>query len=126
MFTPDATVSATLVPVAPDWTIQELIAWIAADDARSHSEALRPVLSAVLAGLAPDDAPTLTPRSPVALVRAVASHLRATPALRDMALRDVAGDTIRAEAVPVTAPAAGRSVRTAVPASVRRPRLRLS
>jgi hypothetical protein len=126
MFTSDATVSPTLGPVAPDWTIHELIAWIAEDDARSHDETLRPALSAVLADLAPDASPALTPRSPVALVRAVASQLRATPALRGIALRDVAGDAISAGATPVTAAATDRRAPTPAPASVRRPSLRLS
>ena len=126
MFTPDATVSATLGPVAPDWTIHELIAWIAEDDARSLDETLRPVLSAVLADLAPDASSALTPRSPAALVRAVAFHLRATPALRGIALRDVAGDAISAGATPVTATATDRRAPTPAPASVRRPSLRLS
>lgn len=131
MFTSDATVSATLGPVAPDWTIHELIAWIAEDDARSHDETLRPVLSAVLAHLTPDASLALTPRSPVALVRALASHLRATPALRgvalrDVALREVADDAISAGATPVTAATTDRRAPTPAPASVRRPSLRLT
>ncbi|MDQ7879291.1 hypothetical protein Q9R08_14975 [Microbacterium sp. QXD-8] len=130
MFTSDAIVSATLGPVAPDWTIQELVAWIADDDARSHDETLRPLLSAVLAGLAPDASPALTPRSPVALVRAVASHLRAAPALRDVtlgdrALRDVADDAISAAATQIAA-ATDRHAPAPAPASVRRPSLRLT
>ncbi|MFK4807682.1 hypothetical protein ACI3KX_17620 [Microbacterium sp. ZW CA_36] len=126
MFPSDATASATLGPVAPDWTIQELVAWIADDDARSHDEMLRPLLSAVLADLAPDAPPSLTPRSPVALVRAVAARLRATPELRDIAVRDLVGDAIGAGSAPVTATTAGRRAPTPAPASVRRPSLRLT
>jgi hypothetical protein len=90
MFLSDATASATIGPVAADWTIHDLVAWIADDDARSHDEALRPLLMSVLADLAPDASPAVTPRSPVALVRLIASRLRAAPALREVTLREVA------------------------------------
>ncbi|MFK4836593.1 hypothetical protein ACI3KY_12775 [Microbacterium sp. ZW T2_14] len=126
MFTSDATASATIGPVASDWTIDELIAWIGADDARSHDEALRPLLAGVLAGLAPDAAPALTPRSPVALVRAITSRLRATPALRDVRLRDVAGDAIATATRPLTPATAGRRAPASAAASAHRPRLRLT
>lgn len=126
MFTSDATASVTIGPVSPDWTIDQLVEWIGADDVRSHDEALRPLLTAVLAGLAPDAASALTPRSPVALVRAVASHLRAAPALRDVRLRDVAGDAIAVASRPVGPATTGRRAPTPAAASVRRPRLRLT
>jgi hypothetical protein len=126
MSTSQATVSPTVGPVGPDWTIQDLVAWIADDDARSHDEALRPLLSAILADLAPDLSPALTPRSPVALVRSIASRVRAAPALREVALRDVTGGAISAGASPLIAAAPNRRAATAVSASVRRPRLRLT
>jgi hypothetical protein len=126
MFTSNASASATTGPVAPDWTIRDFVAWIADDDARPHDEALRPLLSAVLADIAPDASPGLTPRSPVALVRVIASRLRAAPALREVALRDVTGGAISAGATPVTAATADRRAATAASASVRRPRLRFS
>jgi hypothetical protein len=126
MFPSDATASATIGPVPVDWTIHDLVAWIAEDDARSHDEALRPLLSILLAALAPDVTPTLTPRSPVALVRLIADRLRAAPALREVAVRDVTGGAISAGASPVIAAAPNRRAATAVSASVRRPRLRLT
>lgn len=126
MFTSDATVSATLGPVAPDWTIHELIAWIAEDDTRSLDETLRPLLAAVLAALAPDAPPALAPRSPVALVRAVTSQLRATPALRERTLADVTGVAIDAGPRTVAATTAGRRAPAPAPASARRPRVRLT
>jgi len=64
------------------------MAWIAADDARCHDEAVRPVLATVARALDLDDG--LRPTSPVALVRAVAARLRAEPALRDLRVRDLA------------------------------------
>lgn len=126
MFCSDATITASVGPVAPDWTIHELVVWIAADDARSHDEALRPLLTTVLADIAPDAAPALTPRSPVALVRGLASRLREAPALREVALRDVAGGAIGAGAASVPAATAGRRPATPASASVPRPSLGLT
>ena len=123
MFLSEATASATIGPVAADWTIHDLVAWIADDDARSHDEALRPLLMTVLADLAPDASPALTPRSPVALVRLIASRLRAAPALREVALRevglrDVKGGPFSVGATPATVAAGDRG--TARPAAARR------
>jgi hypothetical protein len=118
MFLSDATASATIGPVAADWTIHDLVAWIADDDARSHDEALRPLLMSVLADLAPDASPALTPRSPVALVRLIASRLRAAPALREVALRGVTGGPFSVGATPATVAAGDRG--TARPAAARR------
>jgi hypothetical protein len=126
MFRSAATVSATVGPVAPDWTIHELVAWIAADDTRSHDEALRPLLTTVLADVAPDASPALTPRSTVALVRGITSRLRAAPALREIALRDVAGGVISAATTPVTTASADRGTATPASASVRRPSLQVT
>lgn len=79
------------------------------------------MLSALVAGIVPGDAPALTPRTPVALVRAVAEKTRTAPALRGRTLGSVPGV---AEALPAAEPhrtdrsaAAGQpaSVRTAVP-----------
>ena len=122
MFLSDATASATIGPVAADWTIHDLVAWIADDDARSHDEALRPLLMSVLADLAPDASPALTPRSPVALVRLIASRLRAAPALREVALREVAlrgvtGGPFSVGATPATVAAGDRG--SAGPAAAR-------
>jgi hypothetical protein len=122
MFLSDATASATIGPVAADWTIHDLVAWIADDDARSHDEALRPLLMSVLADLAPDASPALTPRSPVALVRLIASRLRAAPALREVTLREVAlrgvkGGPFSVGATPATVAAGDRG--SARPAAAR-------
>ncbi|MFD4958342.1 hypothetical protein [Microbacterium sp. NPDC058389] len=87
MFRTHTSVPATTSPVSLDWTIGELVAWIAGDDARCHDEALRPVLGDVAGAWRP--ASGLRPTSTVALVREVAAQLRAVPGRRDLRVRDL-------------------------------------
>ena len=95
MFRTHASTAVDSRPVLTDWTTRELLAWIAADDARSSDETLLPLLTAIDAALAGSEAPALTPSSPVPLVRAIARRLRAAPALRDVRVRDLPGVGIR-------------------------------
>ncbi|WP_345542666.1 hypothetical protein [Microbacterium jejuense] len=59
------------------------MAWIAADDARCHDEALRITLTAIEASLTGAEVEHLRPASVVALVRAIAGHLRRHPSAGD-------------------------------------------
>ncbi|WP_109208964.1 MULTISPECIES: hypothetical protein [Microbacterium] len=106
------------MPVAPDWTIGELLAWIAADEARSHDEALRPALSALAAGLDSDAAPGLTPRSPIALVRAVGARVRSAPLMRDRTLGSVTAVAGTLAATGAGFRTTGRGAEAGPPASV--------
>ncbi|WP_374316010.1 hypothetical protein [Microbacterium sp.] len=82
MFRSDATFSPAPRPFTPNWTIRELLDWIAADDARCHDESLIPVL-------ATSDGTDLTPSSPVALVRALAARVRRDPDLAQTRVSDL-------------------------------------
>ncbi|MGN8553029.1 UNVERIFIED_CONTAM: hypothetical protein OHV15_10620 [Microbacterium sp. SLM126] len=82
MFRSDATFSPVSRPFSTYWTIRELLDWIAADDARCHDESLRPVLAAI-------DSAGLAPRSPVALVRALAARVRTEPDFARTRVRDL-------------------------------------
>jgi len=93
MFRTHTSVPSSISPVHPDWTINDVMAWVADDDARCHDEALRPVLSA-LAGLRQPQ-PGVRPSSTVALVRQVAAHLRREPASGDIRVRDLLGRGVR-------------------------------
>ncbi len=95
MFRTHASTAVHSRPVLTDWTTQELLAWIAADDTRSRDETLLPLLTAIDAALPGSQATALTPSSPVPLVRAIARRLRADPALRDVRVRDLPGVGIR-------------------------------
>ncbi|MGN6218966.1 MAG: hypothetical protein ACTHNQ_05640 [Microbacterium sp.] len=125
MFRTHTSVPQTVSPVAPDWTIRELMAWIAADDTRCHDETLRPVLTAVAESARPGS--LLRPTSTVALVRAVAARLRAEPATGERRVGDVApGRTAahasRAPRHTVVARAAASSPEPGTPAQWQSPR----
>ena len=73
-------------PVCLDWTLAELLDWIAAADARCHDERLIGVWDAIDRALAPTTAPTPTA---VVLVRALALRVAADPSLGRRRLGDV-------------------------------------
>lgn len=65
-------------PFSPEWTIADLLDWIAADDGRCHEEGLAPALRSIddaLAARARRQPWTVTPAA-VALVRSIAAHAR--------------------------------------------------
>jgi hypothetical protein len=80
-----------------DWTLQKVLAWIAADDARCHDDRLIPVLDAVDRALGP--AGSLVP-SAVALVRSLASRIAADPTLGRRLLDEVVPDAAHDAVVP--------------------------
>ncbi|MBD3942141.1 hypothetical protein IF188_10570 [Microbacterium sp. NEAU-LLC] len=88
MFRTHTSVPAQLGPVSADWTIHELLTWIAADDARCHDEALRPLLSAIDASLAGMRGDSVRPASVVPLVRSIAGRLRLHPSAGDQHVSD--------------------------------------
>ncbi|MDI9892867.1 hypothetical protein [Microbacterium sp. IEGM 1404] len=75
-------------PVSFDWTLAELLDWIAIADARCHDERLLGALDAIDRALAPTTAPT---PPAVVLVRALASRVAADPSLGRRRLGDVIG-----------------------------------
>jgi hypothetical protein len=90
------------MPIDPDWTIGELLSWIADDDSRCHHQTLLPLLSRLEAALAGDPDAALAPgvaparssgqrptASTVVLVRALVARVRWAPALRDTRLGDL-------------------------------------
>lgn len=74
-----ATTPAPTIPDARDWTIAEMLDWIAADDVRCHDPGLVDVLVPALAQLGE---PVRRTDAPVLLVRALAVRVAAEPALR--------------------------------------------
>ncbi|MFC8680416.1 hypothetical protein ACFT30_02765 [Microbacterium ureisolvens] len=114
MFRTAATVREERRPLHTDWTTRELLDWLADDDVRCHDDALVPLLSALdreLDGLLAEHPrpASLAPRSPVALVRALASRVRMEPGLGDVRVRDLTG--------PVIAPDAPTPARRPAPAA---------
>ena len=89
-------------PVNPDWTLSELLGWIAATDARCHDERLPGVLDAIDRALVPTAAPT---PPAVVLVRSLALRVASDPSLGRRRLGDVVGQP---------APAPGESARALV------------
>lgn len=71
-------------PLAPDWTIDALLEWIGADDARCHEERLRPVLDAATRPLGSSSTPLRG--AVVAGVRVLASRVAAEPTLGERTL----------------------------------------
>ncbi|KJL42797.1 hypothetical protein [Microbacterium trichothecenolyticum] len=126
MFRKSATIDRSSSPVLSDWTTQELLEWIGADDARCHDGTLLGPLTAIDGALAAQeggDSSALAPASPAPLVRALAARLRAEPALRDVRLGDLVD--IRSQSpAPRGDREPGAERRTA--ASVRLPQLRVS
>ena len=139
MFRTSATIDRSSSPVLSDWTTQELLEWIGADDARCHDGTLLGPLTAIDGALAAQeggeasalgliaragsDSSALAPASPAPLVRALAARLRAEPALRDVRLGDLVD--IRSQSpAPRGDREPGAERRTA--ASVRLPQLRVS
>lgn len=76
-------------PLATDWTIGQVLAWIAEDDTRCHDESLRSLLQTVDAALDPAKVAKVEGPATVALVRSIASHTRTRPALRDLRLDEL-------------------------------------
>ncbi|MDQ1131141.1 hypothetical protein [Microbacterium sp. SORGH_AS_0888] len=85
-----------LDPLTPNWTIADLLDWIAADDVRCHDTKLTVVLEAVDRALGAPAA-AVAPSSPVALVRAIATRAAGDPTLGARRLGDLV-------AVPTLAP----------------------
>lgn len=75
-------------PVNHDWTLSELLGWIAATDARCHDERLLGVLDAIDRALVPTAAPT---PPAVVLVRLLALRVASDPSLGRRRLGDVVG-----------------------------------
>ncbi|WP_226531061.1 hypothetical protein [Microbacterium paraoxydans] len=65
--------SQELGPISPDWTIDDLVVWLA-DDARQHDPALRPPLAAIETALS-GESWTRAPAT-VALIRSLAALRR--------------------------------------------------
>lgn len=97
-------------PISPDWTIESLLDWLAADDGRLNDAALRRplrTLEVALTGtcwaLGSDDAsPGVREPAVVSLVRSIALRTRRHPALRARTIADVLSEGDQ------TAAAAGR------------------
>ena len=87
MFRRAAIVSVFSSPVSPDWTIPQLLDWLAADDARADGAGVAGLLAALEEATDPGSRmPALAPSSPLPLVRALAVRLSAEPALRHVRL----------------------------------------
>jgi len=95
-----ADVSPFIGPISDDWTIEELLDWFAEDDHRLSDDSLRTPLLMVEEALTGQPwAPTAdasfrgirASRSPgiVSLVRSIAMHSRAHPAIRAYTLAEV-------------------------------------
>ncbi|MFJ2369059.1 hypothetical protein [Microbacterium sp. NPDC087665] len=86
MDTPFATERTTYGPISPDWTINELIEWLA-DDARQHEAALQhplALIEAAATGSVWRSAP-----STVALIRSLVEAARTSPALGATTVREL-------------------------------------
>lgn len=79
-------------PIYPDWTVVDLLDWIAADDGRCHDDRLDDLLDAIDGALGAVPARV---GSTVVLVRYLALRVAAVPALGEQSLGDIvtaAGD----------------------------------
>lgn len=79
-------------PLTPDWTIADLLDWIAADDARCHDERLAGILDAVCLALDPG-AVVVTGRV-VGLVRQVAMQVSAQPGWGERMVGEAVGASL--------------------------------
>jgi hypothetical protein len=75
----DARFRPDFVPLAADWTIGELLEWIAEEDARCHEEELGRLLAGILSAFGDADP---APVGTVLRVRLLAERVRETPRLR--------------------------------------------
>lgn len=83
---PFPTLDEVLAPIVADWTIRDLLEWLA-DDSRAHDADLHSplmMIDAALTGSAWQQEP-----STVALVRSIASAVHSSPRLRNMRLDDL-------------------------------------
>ncbi|MDF2916756.1 hypothetical protein [Microbacterium sp. NPDC086615] len=86
----DSPESAFVSPLTPDWTIADVLEWIAASDDRCHDERLLGILDAVDRALHPSSARAAT--RVVVHVRALAARVAADPSV---------GERVLGELVPV-------------------------
>ncbi|MCC2031706.1 hypothetical protein [Microbacterium allomyrinae] len=110
------TESVNLGPLQPNWTVRDLLSWIAEDDTRCHEPALTPLVAALDRALRPERRPadgSVTMSSPVGLVRSLASLVRSQPAL---------GRTSVLSLLQGGGQVAGRSLPDAVASGVQDPR----
>ena len=91
---PFATLAADLGPIDPNWTIAELVEWLA-DDSRQHDPALQHPLALIEGALTGEE--WVRPPSTVALIRSLT-----------LAAQDHAGSVIADALLPVAVPAAHR------------------
>lgn len=85
MSTPLTTASSDLAPISPDWTIAELVDWLA-DDSRQHDPGLQHPLSLIERALTAE--PWSGVPSTVALIRSIsaAAHTRGSVTVAELLL----------------------------------------